>query len=171
MQLLIGFLSFASQAIRLGCVFTRWLWDFINYYPCNGPKIMLKKIPALVREDLEWWYKLLSIYNGVLFFDTRNSKTQTLYTNAYLYSFGGFYFKCFEAWEQTNVAPSNAFCAITWGKFFSANRKIKKDLDDPSINVPEVEIIVLAFQIWAPQWKNQQLRVFTDSTTAFSFLR
>ncbi len=61
MQLLIGFLSFCSQAVKLGRVFTRRLWDFTNHYPCNGPRTTLKKIPAWVREDLEWWKKLLSI--------------------------------------------------------------------------------------------------------------
>ncbi len=32
-QSLVGFLLFYSQAVRLGCVFIRRLWDFINHYP------------------------------------------------------------------------------------------------------------------------------------------
>ena len=113
MQLRIGLFSFFSQAVRLGRVFTRRLWDFINYYPYNSPRTMLKKIPAGVREDLEWWNKLLSIYNEVLLCETRNSQIQTLYINTYLYSFVEFCFEGLEAWEQTYDAQSNAFCAIT----------------------------------------------------------
>ncbi len=48
---------------------------------------------------------------------------------------------------------------------------MKKNPDDPSINVHEVEAIFLAFQIWAEKWSGQRLRVFTDSITAHSGLR
>ncbi len=46
-----------------------------------------------------------------------------------------------------------------------------KNPDNPSINVYEVEAILLAFQIWAEKWSGQRLRVFTDSTNAHSGLR
>ena len=70
MQSLVGFLSFCSQAVRLGRVFMRRLWDFVNHYPRSSPKTARRKILAWVRGDLEWWNKLLTTYNGVLFFDT-----------------------------------------------------------------------------------------------------
>lgn len=107
----------------------------------------------------------------VLFFDTRNRETQTLYTDACLYGLGGFYFKGRQTWEQVKVTQSDAFCAVVQGKTLPANRKMKKNPDDPSINVHGVEAILLAFQLWAPRWSKQRLRVFTDSTTAFSDLR
>lgn len=66
MQSLVGFLSFCSQAVRLGRVFMGRLWDFINHFPRAGPRTTLRRIPAWVREDLEWWNKLLPAYNGVL---------------------------------------------------------------------------------------------------------
>lgn len=44
---------------------------------------------------------------------------------------------------------------------------MRKNPDDLSINVHEVEAILLALQAWAHKWEKQQLRVFTDSTTAF----
>ena len=149
----------------------RRLWDFINHYPRGGPKSKLRKIPAWVREDLEWWNKLLSKYNGVLFFDSRNREPQTLYTDACLYGLGGFYFGGRQAWEQIKVTQSDAFYALVQRKALQANRKMKKNSDDPSIIVHEVEAILLAFQIWAPKWSKQRLRVFTNSTTAFSGLR
>ncbi len=60
-QSLVGFLSFCSQTVRLGRVFMRRLWDFINHHFCGGLKFTLRRIPALVRVDLEWWNKLLPI--------------------------------------------------------------------------------------------------------------
>ena len=170
-QSLVGFLFFCSQAVKLGRVFMRKLWDFINHYSRSGPKSTLKRIPAWVREDLEWWNKLLPTYNGVLFFDSRNRETQTLYTDACLYGLGGFHFRGRQAWEQVKVTQSDAFCALVQGKALPANRKMKKNFDDPSINVYELEAILLAFKIWAPRWSKQRLRVFIDSTSTFSGLR
>lgn len=45
-----------------------------------------------------------------------------------------------------------------------------KDPDDPSINVQNIEAILLAFQLWAPAWHRKKLIVYTDSTTAASDL-
>ncbi len=150
-QSLMGFFSFCSQAVRLDRVFVRKLWDFINRYPRSESKSTLRRIPAWVGEDLEWWNKLLPTYNGVLFFDTRNRETQTLYTNACLYELGGFHFRGRQAWEQVKVTRSNVFCALVQGKAPQAIRKIKKNSDDLSIYIHKVEAILLAFQIWAPR--------------------
>ncbi len=46
MQSLMGFLSFCSQAVRLGRVFMRRLWDFINHFSRAGPRTTLRRIPA-----------------------------------------------------------------------------------------------------------------------------
>ena len=54
MQSLVGFLSFCSQAVRLGHVFMRRLWDFINHFPQMVPRTTLRRIPVWVKEDLEW---------------------------------------------------------------------------------------------------------------------
>lgn len=52
-QSLIGFLSFCSQAVRLGRVFMRRLWDFINHFPRGAQKTSLRRISTWVREDIE----------------------------------------------------------------------------------------------------------------------
>lgn len=71
----------------------RKLWNFIHHYLHAGPKITLEKIPAWVREDLEYGNKLVAMNNSILFFNISSRKTQTLYTDAYLYDFNGFYFE------------------------------------------------------------------------------
>lgn len=52
-QSLVGFLFFCSQAVRLERVFMRRLWDFVNHIPRNS-RTTWRRIPAWVREDLEW---------------------------------------------------------------------------------------------------------------------
>lgn len=44
MQCLVGFLLFCSQAVRLGRVFIRRLWNGINYFPRVRPRTTLRKI-------------------------------------------------------------------------------------------------------------------------------
>lgn len=46
MQSLVGFLSFCSQAVKLGRVFIRRLWNFINHFSRTAPQTMRKRIPA-----------------------------------------------------------------------------------------------------------------------------
>lgn len=53
-QSLVGFLFFCSQAVCLGRVFMRRLWDFINQYPCHATKTTKRCIPNWIREDLKW---------------------------------------------------------------------------------------------------------------------
>lgn len=172
-QSLVGFLSFCSQAVRLGRVFMRRLWDFVNQFPRAGSKVMRRRIPVWVREDLEWWNDLLPSYNRVLFFDTLESyrPTITLYTDACLYGLGGFCFDGRGDWPTATISQSRAFRAVVEGKTLPQNRKMTKNSDDPSINVHEVEAILLAFQLWAPAWYRHQIVIHTDSTTAVTGLQ
>ena len=73
--------------------------------------------------------------------------TQTLYTDPCLYGLGGFYFDGRQALEQVKVNQSDGFCAIVRGKLLLDNGKMRKNLDDPSININEVEAILLAVRI------------------------
>ena len=170
MQSLVGFPSFRSQVVRLGCVFMRRLWDFINHFPRKAPRGRLRRIPAWARVDLEWWNNLLPTYNGVLFFDTSSRDLKSLYTDACLYGLGGLYFEGCRSWEPAKVIQGKAFHAVVQGKPVPANRKMRKNPDDPNIKVHKVEAILLAFQIWTPKWQRQRIKVYTDSTTTFSGL-
>ncbi len=102
-----------------------------------------------MKENLEWWNNLLPTYNKVLFFDTSNRYIISLYTNACLYNLGGFFFEGNDDWPKATIYEANAFWFVVNEKTFSKNRSMIKDLDDPSINVHEVEAILLAFQLWA----------------------
>lgn len=69
-----------------------------------------------------------------------------------------------------DVNQVNAFRAMIHGKAFRSNREMSKNSDDPRMSLHKVEAIFLAFQLWAPMWQKQQLKVYTDSTTAYSGL-
>ena len=53
---------------------------------------------------------------------------------------------------------------VVQGKALPANRKMRKNPDD------HMETSLLAFQLWAPKWQKQRLKVYTDNTTAYSGL-
>lgn len=53
-QFLVEFLSFCSQAVRLGRIFMQRLCDFVNEYPWAATKLARRKIPGWIREDLKW---------------------------------------------------------------------------------------------------------------------
>lgn len=72
------------------------------------------------------------------------------YTDACLYGLGGFYFSGEGSWDSHPIDQSKAFQAIIQGKQLPVNRKLPKNPNDPSINVHEVETILLLFQTWAP---------------------
>ncbi len=76
-----------------------------------------------------------------------------------------------ESWEITNILQTNAFCAVVQEKSLPANRKMEKNPNDPSINVHEVEAILPVFQVWASKEQKQRIKVYTDSTNAYSRLR
>ncbi len=52
-QSLVGFLSFCSQAVHLGRVIMRRLWDFINHFPRSTSRTTRKRMLSWVREDME----------------------------------------------------------------------------------------------------------------------
>lgn len=142
----------------------------MNYFPRGATKTTRRRIPAWVREDFEWWNRLLPTYNGVLFCDGTNREAVNLYTDAYLYGLGGFKFKGSGAWTKNKIEQGNSFQALISGKGLPANRKAPKDPEDLSINVHEVEEILLAFQTWGSIWHRHNIHVYTDSSTAYAGL-
>ena len=48
---------------------------------------------------------------------------------------------------------------------------MRKNPKDPSINLHEVEAILLAFQVSALKWQKERIKVYINSTTAYSRLR
>ncbi len=97
---------------------------------------------------MKLWNKLLPIYNGVLFFDTINRITLKAYTDVCLYGLGGFYYSGVGSWNCNIIDQANAFRALIEGKqlLLPLSHKLPKHPNDPSINVYEVEVILLMFQ-------------------------
>ena len=160
-QSLTGFLSFCAQAVRLGWVFMRKLWDFVASFPLNSSQFTKRRIPSEVRADLEWWNKLLPSHNGVQFFDTETRRTVQLYTDASLQGLGGFYYID----GTDNHFWSDIILDIPQTQAFAA------PITRPAhINVHELQAILLALETWGEQWSQSELILYTDSSTAFNGL-
>lgn len=90
-------------------------------------------------------------YNEMIFFETSSRKVHSFYTDTCFENLGRVCFEDAMNWENIEIDQANAFCALVNGKVFPANRKIVKDPSNLSINVHEVEAILLVFQTWAPK--------------------
>lgn len=108
----------------------------------------------------------------MLFFDTINKITLQAYTDAYLYGLGGFYYSGVGSWNCNIIDQANTFGALIERKQLPLplSRKLSQDPNDPSINVYEVEAILLLFQTWAPYWHRHRIIIHIDSSTAYSGL-
>ncbi len=114
MQLLVGFFSCCYLAVKLGRVFLRRLWEFINHFPRVGPITTLRKILAWVREDLKWWNKLLPAYNGILFLNITKKKYKLFIPTHACTVSAGFILKAFSLESRFTSASSRH--AMIWSK-------------------------------------------------------
>lgn len=156
-QSLAGFLSFCTKVVPLGRIFMRRLWTWIASYPRRSPSCFRRRIPSGVREDIEWWSKLLPKFNGIRYIDTTRRPTITLYSDASSIGLGGFWFVGEGSWSTPRVSQANAFFA-------------RLPPATSHINVLEICALQLAFATWHKIWAGHRLIVFTDSTTAWNGL-
>ena len=154
MQSIAGFLSFCAQAVKLGRVFLRLFWNFIASFPSGSHRRVKRRIPTWVRQDLIWWNKLLVDFNGIVFFETSTRDTIKVHTDACLTGLGGYFQQDNELVNQKNACRARVL--------------VLNQEESPSINVREVEAILLILQKWAPTWRHRQILVFTDSNTAYT---
>lgn len=86
---------------------------------------------------------------------------------------GGFFFhNATKPWNELEINQSEAFLAQTSGVHLPGPDGPTIDPDDSiSINVFEVQAILLAFQLFASQWCHRKVIIYTDSTTALSGLK
>jgi hypothetical protein len=91
-QQLAGLLSFCASAVQLGFVFCCRIWSFVASFRSEWKKEFKRRIPALVREDIEWWHDLFPAFNGVRFFDDSNRRTIHLFADASAQGMGAFFF-------------------------------------------------------------------------------
>jgi hypothetical protein len=132
------------------------MWDFIASFSSNASKSMKKRISIWIRDDLTWWNRLLSNFNDVFFFDIENKVIFYIYTNACLIELEEIV-SATESFKSKNISQSNAF-------------RTRFDLNKLSINVHEVKIILLVFQLWVSSLIRQKIKIYTNNTLVFSRL-
>ncbi|KAN0068303.1 hypothetical protein V8E54_013499 [Elaphomyces granulatus] len=108
-QQLAGLLSFCATAVQLGFVFCRRIWSFVASFKSEWKKDFKRRIPAPVREDVQWWHDLFPVFNGVRFFDDTNRGIIHL-----VQGMGAFYFDDVDSptcdWKEhaTHLPPEHA---------------------------------------------------------------
>jgi hypothetical protein len=122
------------------------------------------QISHWVRDDLIWWNILLPQFNEVLFFDVSNRSEFHLYIDACLKDLREYYYEKNKNSHQKQllnqlIDQEKAFIFI-----------LLTMINSVSINVREIEAILLTIQIYEKEWNKTRLLVFTNNTTAFSEL-
>ena len=90
-QVLAGYLAWASPAIQLGWVFCKKIWEFQRKFT-PGRAHQYLTLPPQVVQDLKWWQDALDQSNGTRFFYDDDRTSNHLYTNASGYAMGGFFY-------------------------------------------------------------------------------
>lgn len=86
----------------------------------------------------------------MLFFDTIDRIMLHVYTDVCLYDMGDFYHSEVGLWNYNIIDQANVFRALEEEKqlLLPLNHKLPKDPNNLSINLHEVEAILLLFQTW-----------------------
>ncbi|XP_065182584.1 uncharacterized protein LOC135813415 [Sycon ciliatum] len=144
---LLGKLSFAARVIIPGRTFMRRLWDICHRYSQPHYKIKLS-VEAL--EDLKWWQRLLSQWNGKSFFHMPNwtpSPDIQLFTDA-SGSIG--WGACYgHRWIQGQWLPEQADYSIEWKEMFA---------------------IAAACSSWGLEWRKLRIIVYCDNEAVVACL-
>lgn len=159
-QVLAGYLSWASPAIQLGWVFCRNVWNFQTQFNIERPRQHLT-VPADVRIDLQWWSDTIEYNNGTRFFNDPARIVFHLFTDACKVGMGGFYYAGGSSTWKDNLhltSDDQAYTEII----------PEEDKMDPfDINVFEVRAVLRALERWGHLWEHQKLFIFTDNTPTF----
>ena len=136
---LIGKLSFAAKVVKPGRLFLRRLIDLSKTVSKLQHMIHMD---SEAREDILWWHKFVSTWNGVSIIQTPmvTSDEFTLFTDA---------------------SGSLGFGAIYRSHWFSCSWP--SHLQEYHINFKELFAIVAAVKTWGHNWPNKQILIFTDS--------
>lgn len=146
-------------------------------------------MPLDVRNNLTWWNTLLPTFNGVLFFDDPTQEVFQLYIDASLLGLRGFFHaRDTSMWPEVAINQSEAFISKTPNFRGASSSVIPPSAPAPtqsylvapplaagllsptipSINVFEVEAILLAFQLFFHTGSKCCLIISTNNTTAYS---
>jgi hypothetical protein len=112
------------------------LWEFIAVF--DSGLSARRRINFCFREDIRWWHIILSLINGILFFDDTSRRMIQLFTDAFLHGLRGFYY---------SDADDNWREYINIIKYFqSFFVRISALHTFEHINVLELQAILFAFQ-------------------------
>ena len=141
LQQLAGKLNWASSVVRGGRVYLRRILDIMRPLRNNRHKV---RVSASMREDLLWWNKFLSIFNGV----------RVIKWNSNVYSAA-----VDACTEGGGMSFDRDWLYVNWAKDYPS-------LCDSHINVKESASVLLALKRWGPKWCNSNVVIWSDNKTA-----
>ena len=159
-----GLLSHCAHMVRGGKIFCRRLYQLYKDMLSKGRKII--RIPAEVRNDIMWWSKFCSIFNGIS--KINNEMHQfPMVSDASMTGFGVYWGRDWAAgiWD----ADKEFLCVL-------GDHIVKPPIEiserkDVNINVMELWPIVLGLKRWENELRNKSLLLFTDNTQVMYMLK
>ena len=145
LQSLVGKLNFAARVVRGARLFLRHIFDAIARLKKRHHKL---RLCGAVKEDLLWWDKFLSHFNGVAAFIDDTPITPVL-TDSSLFAGGAF---C-----------NGDFYYTVWHADFAT-------IADTCINYKEAMIATLAVRRWGHLLTNRTVIIYTDNMCAATIL-
>jgi hypothetical protein len=162
-QELAGLVTFCASAVQLGFVFCRRLWTFIASYQRRWHKSYKRRLPAAVREDIQWWHDLFPTYNGVRFFDDSKREMVHLFADASVHGMGAFFLEGIQS--QTCVWQDHV-AQLPQDHAFAETLPPWDDTKPFDINIFEITALLRAFELWGNGWSRKMIILHTDSSTA-----
>ena len=157
LQMLIGALQWAARAIYPGKAWIRRLELVLHYNMGEEfPEGISMKLPHFVIEDLKWWYWALEELNQIKFqwllISERSNFDVTVWTDASgVIGVGG--------WNSTGQAFQ-----VAWKSTFLAYAKKRRS--GLKIQFMELLGLIVAAQLWAPQWVGKVIEFKIDNPGA-----
>jgi hypothetical protein len=149
LQSLIGKLNFVAACVRPGRIFINrllnWLRSINEFHPHKEIEI-----PSYVRQDLLWWEKFLSQYNGIsiMLYEDWSKPDEIFSTDSCLSGCGGFFN----------------------GRFFHSefSEQIKRrELD---IGMLELITVIVALKLWGIYFRGKRIIVYCDNLSVCQIL-
>ena len=119
-------------------------------------------MPDTLRDDLEWWLHALQTSNGIRILPARSLPQIQLFTDASSFGLGAFWYR------STNREWRASTHLIIRENTLSV---LREDDDFDHINVAKVQAVALALRHWGQHWKNHELVIHVDNTTALAGFR
>lgn len=149
LEVVTGMLAHCATIVKGGRVFTRRVYDLCKVVHLKQLKRV--RIPEIARQDLQWWYQFVRIFNGkgAILLDWYEFP---MYSDASLRGFGAVLQSDWFAgtWNESEITPSNDFC------HHLVSGPQSEKYDHTNINVSELWPVLVGLKRWFKLYYGQE---------------